>query len=266
MATAARPLPPAPAVAAVEAKIGEEVLSDAFPVSFSLAPDEITQTTASGAMEAPRPFIGHLSRQAYLPLVFDRLREHFADSIPPQCTGDAWCSTEDGTPLKWHRPSGVLFDLHSAPETLPWKLVVHFTKFPTAQVSAGNRAPPRAPRHPPLTLRSSGSLLTDCLRRQLLSPCDKRDVQWHFMNTVKEAIFLRFGSTQPLTSLAMEQQTQMWESLMEEDVRKFSEAAAAIRPGEVKHVPVRILVPGRPAAVQAPVTPIGLDGATSSHS
>lgn len=80
------------------------------------------------------------------------------------------------------------------------------------------------------------------------------------MNTVKEAIFLRFGSTQPLTSLAMEQQTTMWESLMEEDVRKFSEAAAAIRTTEVKHVPVRILLPGRPAAVQAPVSPTDQDG------
>lgn len=136
MATADHPLTPAPAVAAVDAKIGEQILSDAFPVSFSLAPDEVTATSSGGSLDSPRPYICHLSRQAYLPLVFDRLREHFADSIPPQCTGDVWCSTEAGTPLKWHRPSGVLFDLHSAPETLPWKLVVHFTKFPTTQVSA----------------------------------------------------------------------------------------------------------------------------------
>ena len=66
--------------------------------------------------------------------MFERLRVHFADSMPPQCTGDVWCSTEDGTPLKWHRPSGVLFDLHGTPDELPWRLVVHFTKFPQADV------------------------------------------------------------------------------------------------------------------------------------
>ena len=83
------------------------------------------------------------------------------------------------------------------------------------------------------------------------------------MNTVKEAIFLQYGSTQPLTSMAIEQQTQLWDSIMDENVRKFAEVATAIRPSDVKHVPLRILVPGRPAAVQAPVTPTDQDGACS---
>ena len=51
----------------------------------------------------PRPFMVHLSRQSYLPLVFDRLRDHFADSIPPH-TDEMWCSYE-GTPLKWCAPA-----------------------------------------------------------------------------------------------------------------------------------------------------------------
>lgn len=127
-------LTPAPAVEAVEAKIGECVLTDAFPVSFELALDEVTATAKGGELEAPRPYIGHISRQAYLPLVFKQLREHFADSMPPQCGGDMWCSTGDGTPLKWHRPSGVLFDLHGSPDVLPWRLIVHFSKFPQDQV------------------------------------------------------------------------------------------------------------------------------------
>lgn len=90
------------------------------------------------------------------------------------------------------------------------------------------------------------------------------------MNTVKEAIFLQYGSTQPLTTMAIDLQTQLWDSMMDENVRKFSELAGAIRPSDVKHVPLRILVPGRPAAVQAPVTPTDADGActlpsSSSH-
>ena len=125
---------PEPEAEAVAAKIEECVLTDGFPVSFALAADEVTATTKGGTLEHPRPYIVHLSRQSYLPLVFERLQEHFADSKPPRCSGEMWCSTEDGTPLKWHRPSGVLFDLHGTPEELPWRLVVHFTKFPQADV------------------------------------------------------------------------------------------------------------------------------------
>ena len=34
------------------------------------------------------------------------------------------------------------------------------------------------------------------------------------MNTVKEAIFLQYGSTAPLTALRMEQQNAMWDAVM----------------------------------------------------
>jgi hypothetical protein len=90
-----------------------------------------------------------------------------------------WCSSEsDGTPLKWHRPNGVLFDSHGSPSSLPWAVVVHFTKFPRQDLLNPERGP-------------------------------KEDVQWHFMNTMKEAIFLQYGSTKPLTSLKMEKQEQV---------------------------------------------------------
>ena len=89
--------------AGVEREIGESLLADGVPISFVLAEDEITSTTASGALDTPRPFMVHLSRQSYLPLVFDRLRDHFADSIPPH-TDEMWCSYE-GTPLKWCAPA-----------------------------------------------------------------------------------------------------------------------------------------------------------------
>ena len=89
--------------AGVEREIGESLLADGVPISFVLAEDEITSTTASGALDTPRPFMVHLSRQSYLPLVFDRLRDHFADSLPPH-TDEMWCSCE-GTPLKWRAPA-----------------------------------------------------------------------------------------------------------------------------------------------------------------
>lgn len=86
------------------------------------------------------------------------------------------------------------------------------------------------------------------------------------MNTVKEAVFLQYGSTQPLTSMKIEDQTQLWDSIMEEDVRTFVKVATAIRPSDLKHVPLRILVPGRPAPVQGPITPTDQAGACTDAS
>ncbi|KAI6241927.1 Autophagy protein 5 [Aphelenchoides fujianensis] len=36
----------------------------------------------------------------------------------------------DGQPLKWHHPVGVLFDLHSSADELPWTVVVRLKNFP----------------------------------------------------------------------------------------------------------------------------------------
>ena len=106
------------------------------------------------------------------------------------------------------------------------------------------------------------------------------------MNTVKEAIFLQYGSTAPLTALRMEQQNAMWDAVMvrthapynpvtlrfaapltaggcggqSEDARSFKSAAAEISPPELKHVPIRLMVPGKEAAVQAPISATDQEG------
>ena len=50
---------------------------------------------------------------------------------------------------------------------------------------------------------------------QLLWHCKGDEtLQWHFINTVKEAVFLQHGSTKLLTSLSMEQQTAMWTAII----------------------------------------------------
>jgi hypothetical protein len=233
----------AAAAGGMDAEIADAVLSDTFPVMFRLAEDEVTSTTEGTAEIAqPHPKVLHLSRQSYLPLEYDGLREHFGDSLPPHAD-QIWCSNEaDGVPLKWHRPTGVLFDAHGDPSALPWEVVVHFTRFPRKELLHPQRSP-------------------------------REDVQWHFMNTLKEGIFLQCGSTQPLTSLSMEQQTELWDSISQaKDVRRFAAAAAPIAASLacdgagagagggttiVKNVPLRVVIPGRAAVVQAPLTPLG---------
>jgi autophagy-related protein 5 len=123
-------------------------------------------------MEKPPPMMRMVSRLSYLPLVYNELREYFKHYAPPH-EDELWCLS-DGVPLKWHLPFGTLFDLHGKPACLPWLVTVRLTKFPADKL-----------------IRCRGD----------------ETLQWHFINTVKEAIFLQFGSTKPLTSLSMAKQT-----------------------------------------------------------
>ena len=49
------------------------------------------------------------------------------------------------------------------------------------------------------------------------------------MNTVKEAIFLQYGSTAPLTALRMEQQNAMWDAVMVRAHATYSPATFEVR-------------------------------------
>ena len=49
------------------------------------------------------------------------------------------------------------------------------------------------------------------------------------MNTVKEAIFLQYGSTAPLTALRMEQQNAMWDAVMVRAHAPYNPATFEVR-------------------------------------
>ena len=114
----------------------------------------------------------------------------------------AWFSFET-LPLKWHYPIGLLYDLfsgaapvpspppkapgkynvatdESAPP-LPWSLVMHYSGFPADQ----------------------------------LVPCDSEGKAVHdaYINSVKEADFLRNGSAKAIMTLSREDSTTLWEAV-----------------------------------------------------
>ena len=139
------------------------------------------------------------SRVSYLPSLLPKLRAFFSSSLiePSSQHHEGWFSFE-GVPLKWHYPVGLLFDLYAGAEpvtkigigtehsqadgsSLPWRLMVHFSDWPAEDL---------------VRLDADGVVMNDA-----------------FINSVKEADFLRNGTAKGIMSLSKEDSSGLWEAV-----------------------------------------------------
>mmetsp|Transcript_58215 Transcript_58215/g.126550 ORF Transcript_58215/g.126550 Transcript_58215/m.126550 type:complete len:151 (+) Transcript_58215:3-455(+) len=98
------------------------------PIRLSLASEEVT------TLEPPLPFYVMAPRNSYLPLVLAQARTHFQSSMPVTASeNDLWLEFQ-GVPLKWHLPTGMLYDMLASHIDIPWNLTVHFQNFPDSVV------------------------------------------------------------------------------------------------------------------------------------
>ncbi len=72
-----------------------------------------------------------ISRQTYFPLVMDKVQRHFSEFVSTSIKNNEIWLDYNGTPLKWHYPVGLLFDLYAneggeSSANLPWNINVHF--------------------------------------------------------------------------------------------------------------------------------------------
>ncbi|KAG5620706.1 hypothetical protein H5410_005924 [Solanum commersonii] len=117
----------------------------AIPLQIHLHESEVT------TLPTPPPAMILAPRIGYLPLLAQKVKPFFSNSLPPGV--DTIWFEYNGLPLKWYIPTGVLFDLLCAEPERPWNLTVHFRGYP------GN----------------------------ILTPCDSEDsVKWSFINSFKE--------------------------------------------------------------------------------
>lgn len=154
------------------------------------------------------PYYVQYPRLSYLAFMLPRLHSFFAPSLinPEVLAHDAWLSFED-VPLKWHYPLGLLFDLFSGAEpadleppgvgdasnvaaeaststsTIPWKLTIHYTDFPDEQL---------------IQLDTEGRAMQDM-----------------FINSVKEADFVRNGTARTIMLMSKDDSDNLWESVQQ---------------------------------------------------
>jgi len=83
-----------------------------------------------------------LPRLSYLPVVADKVRKHFQKHVSSELReASVWFEDANGTPMRWHLPIGVLYDLATNmreddedQEKLPWPVTVRFGPFPKAEL------------------------------------------------------------------------------------------------------------------------------------
>uniref|UniRef100_A0A2I2YJ88 APG5-like n=1 Tax=Gorilla gorilla gorilla TaxID=9595 RepID=A0A2I2YJ88_GORGO len=153
----------------------KDVLRDVWfgriPTCFTLCQDEITEREAE-------PYYLLLPRVSYLTLVTDKVKKHFQKVMRQEDISEIWFEYE-GTPLKWHYPIGLLFDLLASSSALPWNITVHFKSFP---------------------------------EKDLLHCPSKDAIEAHFMSCMKEADALKHKS-QVINEMQKKDHKQLWMGL-----------------------------------------------------
>ncbi|KAJ5676013.1 Autophagy protein [Penicillium macrosclerotiorum] len=216
-----------------------------IPLVIILAPSE------SRSYDKTDPYFVSFPRVSYLPSLLPKLRAFFAPFLiePDSQHHEGWFAFE-GVPLKWHYPVGLLFDLYAGadPATktgfgsddsaqnespLPWKLTVHFKNWPTEDL---------------VRLDANGMVMNDA-----------------FINSVKEADFLRNGTAKGIMSLSKEDSSGLWKAVEEVDLPSFQRISNILLPSPsqpFRNVPIRIFLPLPPdedspslKVVQSPLPP-----------
>ena len=143
--------------------------------------------------------------------------------------------------MKWHLPLGLLYDLFSGntptssenPElpwrtrnvgangngglNLPWRLVLHFSDWPDDQLL-------------PLDIGFKSSMDT-------------------FMNSVKEADFLRNGTGKAIKSLSKDDSTNLWKAVRDHDQGRLDaihhKLLKSLDGAQIRHIPMKVYLPSK---------------------
>lgn len=134
--------------------------------------------------------------------------------------------------MKWHLPIGLLYDIYVLstqdvqressgstwiPERKaePFRLTVHFSK--DSSLANGSSV-----------VNSSQAIVHDA-----------------FINSVKEADFLRSGNAKPIMSLSAADSKLLWTSAQENDLKTFSRIHAGLLPTNTpwRNIPLRVYLP-----------------------
>ncbi|EPS30498.1 hypothetical protein PDE_05449 [Penicillium oxalicum 114-2] len=232
-------------IPASPAAIQKSVWEGRIPLEIVLAPSE------SRSYDKTDAYIISCPRVSYLPSLLPRVRAFFSAYLiePSSRHHDGWFAFE-GVPLKWHYPVGLLFDLYAGVDpasktglrndptqqtesSAPWRLTVHFSDWPSEDL---------------VRLDENGMVMNDA-----------------FINSVKEADFLRNGTAKGIMSLSKEDSSGLWKAVEDVNLASFQRISQILLPPPsqpFRNVPIRIFLPlppdeesGSLKVLQSPLPP-----------
>lgn len=163
-------------------EIHREIWNGRLPICFKLNTDDVI------GVNQPEPYFMMASRVTYFPLVLNGVIKYFNRFVDQtkDVTNDIWLDY-DGQPIKWHLPIGLSWDLYGSVDDLPWRLILHFSEFPSDQLVRCNT---------------------------------KTSIENNYMSTVKEADGLKHkGSV--MKNLVKKECNQLWLGLMNDKFDSF---------------------------------------------
>ncbi|KAI1906056.1 Autophagy protein 5 [Ophidiomyces ophidiicola] len=254
--------------------IQQRVWAGQVPLKIVLSPSE------SRRFDQTDPYIISVSRLSYLPFLLPRLLAFFSSSLidPDVESHHGWFSFE-GVPLRWHYPVGLLYDLYAGADPvtsrtsltpdseselrlyrstqppddeggearsssssrrskskskgLPWTVSIHFHDWPDQDL---------------IRLDAEGKVLHDA-----------------FVNSVKEADFLRNGTAKQIMTLSKQDSSGLWKSVEEHDLPAYQRIhnTLLVPSTPFRNIPIRIFLPSPPDSsvpalrvIQSPVPPL----------
>ena len=134
-----------------------------------------------------------------------------------------WFQDEDTQfALRWHLFVGVLWDMKTE-KSLPWKIRLHFTQYPSSQI---------------LPLEDGSVLET---------------VERYFMNSLKQALFLQYGSSKVAMSMSKLTHHQLWDSIATNNHHLYQQVNADLQQTvPVNLLPIRLLINSTKPPIQRP--------------
>ncbi|RMD43929.1 hypothetical protein DV735_g1238, partial [Chaetothyriales sp. CBS 134920] len=211
----------------VLALLQQRIWDARLPLEIHLARDESRQYASTPAYLTP------VARLSYLPFLLERLHRYFspwliadAATISPE----EGYFTFDGIPLKWHYPVGLLYDMYvlsvqgpaagtttqggkNENSNIPLVLTLHF-----------NRPSSSSPSSPSTAASAEATMAIIGITP---SPVVLHDA---FINSLKEADFVRSGTAKPIMSLPTSESKSLWTSTVANDLPAWARVHAVLLP------------------------------------
>lgn len=214
----------------IDTTVTRQIWTGTVIARFTLSSHEVVGTGI------PMPYYLSLPRNSYLPLVQEKIKEHFNPYINQSKTDHQVWFDFDGKPLKWHYPIGVLVDVfHPNGAKNVVDITVHFEDFPD---------------------------------ELMLQFQDINAIEASFMSMLKEADHLKHRG-QVINNMNKSQHKQLWNSLRAGNYDLFWSINSKLMngyedTGMFKSIPLRIYE--NDSVQQALVSPVSDDGKTRTLS